>query len=75
MYSSPDIAGAKYVIETGAGWFAENKEGLKDAIISILTDEEKRNAVLEKAKKTAEENHRLEVVSKMFRDTLIFIMK
>ena len=50
IYSSPDIAGAKYIIETGAAWFAQNKKDLKETIISILTDSEQRNIVLSVAK-------------------------
>ena len=45
MYSSPKIAGAAYIIETGAGWYAENKAQLKDCITEILTNVEKREEI------------------------------
>lgn len=66
MYSSPNTAGAQYVIETGAAWFAQNKDELKNTIISILSDDVKRIAVLSVARKTAEENHNIEKNRKLF---------
>lgn len=70
MYSSPEIAGAKYILETGAGWHAKNKEELKMAIVSILTDETQRARVLEKAKETAIENHKMDTTTRKFREAL-----
>ena len=70
MYSSPNIAGAKYLIETGAGWHAKNEEELRSCIITILTDENKRTQVLERAKEVAISNHRISVVSQLFREEL-----
>lgn len=59
MYSSPNVAGAKYLIESGAGWFAQNRNELKEAIVSILTDELNRNTVLSMANLVAKENHNI----------------
>lgn len=70
MYSSPNIAGAKYIIETGAGWHAQNKEELKEKVISILTDETQRSIVLEKAKVTARENHSMDGITQIFRESI-----
>lgn len=57
LYSSPNNAGAKYVMETGAAWFAQNKDELREKILSILTDDIERNRVLEIARQTAILNH------------------
>ena len=70
MYSSPEVAGAKYIIETGAGWFARNKEELREAIMSILTDGERRIQVLSVAKGIAEENHKTKKIRKVFVNAL-----
>lgn len=57
MFSSPDIAGAKYVIETDAAWFAKDRNELKKTIETILTNENERERVLSNAKRIAQENH------------------
>lgn len=60
MYSSPEIAGAQYIIETGAAWFAKDKSELKQNIVTILTDDAERNRILHIAEKTAKNNHNTE---------------
>ena len=60
MFSSPEVAGAKYIIDTGAAWFAQNKTELKDAILTILSDEVERSRVLGVARSVAEKNHSIE---------------
>lgn len=70
MYSSPDIAGAHYVIETGAAWFAKNQQELKQNIISILNDDSERNRVLEIAKETANKNHDARKNTRVIQDEL-----
>ena len=67
LYSSPNIAGAKYIQETGAGWFAADKAALKACLEEITNEPKKRNAVLEKAKAIAKQNHNAEVNSEKFR--------
>ena len=57
MYSSPNIAGAKYIIDTGAGWHAKNRVELRETILSILTNEKERNKVLSIAKEVSQRNH------------------
>lgn len=66
MYSSSNIAGAKYIIETGAGWFAQNKIDLEQAILTILSDAETRSRVLGVAHRIAEKNHNIEKNRVMF---------
>ena len=60
MFSSSEVAGAKYIIDTGAAWFAQNKIELKEAILSILTNDVERNKVLGVARSIAEKNHNIE---------------
>ena len=57
MYSSPYIAGAKYIIDTGAGWHAKNRVELRETILLILTNEKERNRVLNIAKEVSQRNH------------------
>lgn len=71
MYSSPNIAGAKYIIETGAAWHAKDKHELRTIILSILKDDNKRNRVLQTAKTFAIRNHNVENNSKLFKEALV----
>ena len=57
MYSLPSVAGADYLMETGAGWYARDRKELKACILEILNDEGKRTAVLKKAKEISFQNH------------------
>lgn len=75
LYSSPDIAGADYIIKTGAGWFASNKEELKNAIVTIINDEVKRKSVLSRAKQIALENHQTKANCVIFQQLLSSIIK
>lgn len=74
IYSSPDVAGAKYIRETGAGWFADNKNDLKQVIIAILTDADNRDEVLTKTKRIAIENHNVNTNCDIFKQTLLSIL-
>lgn len=71
MYSSPDIAGAKYIIETGAGWHVSKKKDLAVAINSILNNNEERERVLEVARRTALENHNAVLNNQKFKEALL----
>lgn len=75
MYSSPDIAGAKYVIETGAGWYAKDKLELKNTIITILENKDERERVLDIARKTAQMNHDAQKNSVFIQNELISVAK
>lgn len=63
-----------YIRETGAGWFAENKNDLKQVIIAILTDADNRDEVLTKAKRIAIENHNVNTNCDIFKQTLLSIL-
>ena len=69
MYSSAEIAGAQYLIETRAGWQVDDKKGLKDAIEKILSDKDERSHVLNNAMLTASQNHDIQRnVEKFYRN-------
>lgn len=70
MYSSPNIAGADYIVKTGAGWFASNKEELKYSINTIIGDEKERKRVLSQARLVAETYHQVQYNCDMFRQVL-----
>lgn len=67
LYSNPSIACARYIQKTGSGWFASDKSTLRSCIEEIVNNPERRNAVLEKAKTIAEQNHNTEVNSEKFK--------
>lgn len=73
LYAPKELACSKYIIETGAGWFADNKESLKQVIASILNNTIERNAVLEKAKVVAEQNHSFEGNARKFQNILLTV--
>lgn len=60
LYSFPDIACANYIKETGAGWFASNKDELKKVLETIITDKSERVRKLKKAQDIVVKNHSME---------------
>lgn len=60
LYSSPDIACAHYIKETGAGWFASNKKDLEEVLRTIIFDKVERNRRLENARNVVKNNHSVE---------------
>lgn len=70
MYSSPDIAGAKYILDTGAGWQARDKQELKNKICSILYDDDERQLVLNKARNVSKVNHNLALNAQKIKEAL-----
>ena len=71
LYAPKELACSKYIVETGAGWFADNKENLKLVIARIMNNTKERNAVLEKAKVIAEQNHSFEGNARKFQNILL----
>lgn len=57
LVSRPDIACAKYIIETGAGWYVSNQDELLEAVKEILFDTSKREEHLRVALSISEKNH------------------
>lgn len=74
MYSSSHIAGASYLIETGAGWFAEDKIKLKAAIEEILNNEERRLQVKQRALEIRNINHNFERNKDAMREFLVSLV-
>lgn len=71
LYAPRELACSKYIIETGAGWFADNKAKLKQVIVNIMNNAKERNAVLERAKVVAEQNHSFDGNAYKFQDILL----
>lgn len=71
LYAPKELACSKYIIETGAGWFADNKTELKEMMLSIMNNTNARNAVLETAKVIAEQNHCFEGNARKFQNILL----
>lgn len=71
LYGPKDLACSMYIIETGAGWFADNKAKLKEVIVNIMNNTKERNAVLKKAKVVAEQNHSFEGNAHKFQNILL----
>lgn len=71
LYAPKELACSKYIIETGAGWFAKDKTDLKCVLSGILNNKEERNRVLSKARKVAEQNHSSEVNAHKFQSILL----
>lgn len=59
LVSSPNIACAKYIIETGAGWHVSNQDELLEAFKEILFDASKRDEHLKVALSISEKNHNI----------------
>lgn len=73
LYAPKDLACSKYIIETGAGWFAESKADLRMVIENIVNDIQGRSVVLERAKVAAKQNHSFEGNAERFQNILLNI--
>jgi glycosyltransferase involved in cell wall biosynthesis len=75
LYSSRDIACAQYLIGNDCAWFADTRESLKEAILSILHDNEMRDKKLARARKVAETNHSSATNCEIFQERLKAIIE
>lgn len=57
LYAPSYIAGSKYIIENGAGWYVGNPRELIDVLRRFLSDGRERAAVLRRAEAVAAANH------------------
>lgn len=57
LFSSRDIACAQYLIDNDCAWVATNLEALKQAVKTILFDDDERNRRLKVAQHVAMKNH------------------
>lgn len=71
LYAPKELACSKYIIETGAGWFAKDKTELKRVLSDILNNKTERDMVLAKAKIIAEQNHSFEGNARKFQNILL----
>lgn len=71
LFSSPNIACAQYIIETGAGWHVSNVQELKEAIETIIHKPVERNNKIDISLKIAARNHNIDVLSERFQKRLL----
>lgn len=70
LYAPKALACSKYLIDTGAGWFAESKENLKNVLQGIISKSDERNFVLSKARAVAKRNHTYEGNASKFQNVI-----
>ena len=73
LYAPREIACSQYLIANDCAWFANTRETLKEAILSIIDDGETRNRRLAKAKVLAAKNHSMSANCEKFQRQLIAI--
>lgn len=71
LYSSSNIACARYIKETGAGWHASNRNDLKTAILEILNNKIVREHVVQIELITANKNHQFKVNADKFQKVIL----
>ncbi len=71
LYAPKDLACSKYILENRCGWFAEDKDDLRDVMIRVFTNEKERKTVLETAKVVAKKNHSLKKNAEKFQEVLV----
>lgn len=71
LYAPKELACSKYIIKNRCGWFAEDKDDLRDVLLRVFNNEQERTLILEKAKQVAQENHSFEKNAEMFQQVLI----
>ena len=74
LYSSPEIACAKYLIKYDCAWFADTPATLKSSILSIMNDEEERLRRLSNAKTVSALNHSLSSNCQTFQTKLCSLL-
>lgn len=75
LYAPKELACSKYIIESGAGWFADSQLNLKQVLVNIINDDKERQMVLDRAKTVAKQNHSLEGNAKEFQKILMNVGK
>lgn len=71
LYAPKELACSKYIIDNRCGWFAEEKDDLRDVLLRVIGDKQERSAILERAKIVARENHSYEGNAKKFQSVLM----
>jgi len=70
LYAPLNMASTKYILDTGAGWYAQNTTDLAYIIKEIIYDAESRNQILEYSRTTASENHNTKKNAQTFQKIL-----
>ena len=70
LYAPFDMASTKYILESGAGWYASNTEELRSAITSIIYNDNLRNQIIEKAREVSLTNHNMKNNANLFRSVI-----
>lgn len=70
LYGPSEIACSRYIIETKAGLYADNKDEIKQKIIHALSDQEYRDEFIERGYAVSKMNHDLDTNANRFRDIL-----
>ena len=73
LYAPKEIACSQYLMANDCAWYADSRESLKEAILSILNDDETRGRKLAKAKEIATKNHSISANCEKFQKQLIAI--
>ena len=71
LYAPKELACSKYIIKNECGWFAEDKEHLRDVLLRVFNEKQERNQILEKAKQVAMDNHSFQRNAERFQEVLI----
>lgn len=60
LYAPKELACSKYIIDNRCGWFAEDKEDLRDVMLRVFHNEKERDEILNTARVIAQKNHSFE---------------
>lgn len=75
LYASPEIACSKYIKETQAGLYANDRDELKNKIVTVIKDNRIRLDIIQKGYKIASQNHNLERNAEKMRAILAGIVE
>ena len=70
LFSPSNIACAKYLKETGAGWLASSESELRNVIEIIINDPSSRETRINRSLEIANQNHSVAESSRIFQDRL-----
>ena len=71
LYAPKELACSKYIIDNQCGWFAEEKDDLRDVLLRVIGNKQEREAILERAKVVARDNHSYEGNARKFQSVLM----
>lgn len=71
LYAPKELACSKYIIDNRCGWFAEEKDDLRDVMLRVFNNEKERIEILNTAKVIAQRNHSFEGNAHKFQSILL----